>query len=161
MCYMECRVCSSKDLELTINLGLHPWANNFLKREEVGKEPKYPLEIYHCGKCKAIQLGFTVKKEIMFGDHTYLSGMTKTLDNHFKNIADEVDKRFFSSKEGKSVLDIGSNDGTQLKHYKVLEYDVLGVESSKTAAEIANAAGVPTLHAFFNAATARGVGRKV
>ena len=104
---MECRVCNSKNLELTINLGLHPWANNFLRKDEVGKEPKYPLEIYHCEDCKTTQLGFTVKKEVMFSDHTYLSGMTKTLDNHFKNMADEVNRRFFSQKKDKAALDIG------------------------------------------------------
>src|SRR3989344_659947 len=148
MCYMECRVCRSKDLEMTINLGLHPWANNFLKKEDVGKEPKYPLEIYHCEDCKTAQLGFTVKKEIMFGDHTYLSGMTKTLDNHFKNMASEVDSHFFSSENNKSILDIGSNDGTQLKHYQNLGYDILGVESSKRISGIANENGIPTENQF-------------
>ena len=57
-------------------------------------------------------------------------------------------------------MDIGSNDGTQLKHFQTLGYDVLGVESSKTTAKIANDAGVPTLNAFFNLETAHKVGRK-
>src|SRR5262249_49389470 len=37
---------------------------------------------------------------------------------------------------------------------------VLGVESSKTTARIANEAGVPTINAFFNEETFRGTGRK-
>jgi SAM-dependent methyltransferase len=57
-------------------------------------------------------------------------------------------------------LDIGSNDGTQLKHYKALGYDVVGVESSKRVAEIANSAGLNTVHAFFNLETERKIGRK-
>ena len=61
---------------------------------------------------------------------------------------------------GKSVLDIGSNDGTQLKHFQALGYDVLGVESSKTTARIAQEAGVPTLNEFFNVEVGRKLGRK-
>ena len=58
------------------------------------------------------------------------------------------------------MLDIGSNDGTQLKHFQALGYDVLGVESSKTTARLANEAGVPTLNQFFNQDVAREIGRK-
>ncbi len=157
---MNCRVCNASDLELFLDLGEQPWANNFLKIEEVGKEPYYPLRVVYCHKCKTAQLDFTVKKEVMFGDHTYLSGVTKTLSNHFRAVALDVDKRFFGWKRKKSVLDIGSNDGTQLKHFMELGYEVLGVESSKTIARIANESGIPTLNRFFNLDTAKLIGRK-
>ena len=158
---MKCRVCDSENLELAIDLGMHPWGNHFLKKEEAGTEPFYPLRVVFCHDCNAAQLDYTVKKEIMFSDHTYLSGMTKTLDDHFAAIALEVDGLFFRGKEeGKSILDIGSNDGTQLKHYKALGYDVLGVESSKTIAKIANERGIPTKNEFFNLESARRLGRK-
>jgi 2-polyprenyl-3-methyl-5-hydroxy-6-metoxy-1,4-benzoquinol methylase len=147
-------------LELVVDLGHQPWCNNFLRKEEVGKEPFYPLRVLYCHRCHTSQLDFTVKKEIMFGDHTYLSGVTKSLSEHFRTIADEVDKTFFSKTKTKAVLDIGSNDGTQLKHYQAMGWEVLGVESSKTTARIANDAGVPTLNAFFNLETLRGVGKK-
>lgn len=158
---MICRVCDSISLELVVDLGEQPWCNNFLKREEIGKEPFYPLRVLFCHDCRTSQLDFTVKKEIMFGDHTYLSGVTKSLSEHFRNIAQEVDSRFFAGQERKSVLDIGSNDGTQLKHFKALGYEVLGVESSKTTAKIANEAGVPTLNAFFNQETMNGIGKQL
>jgi SAM-dependent methyltransferase len=157
---MECRICSSRNLEPVIDLGSQPWGNNFLAKEQVGKEPFYPLRVVYCRDCRAAQLDYTVKKEVMFSDHTYLSGMTKTLGDHFRRLADEVDGRFFSGKKEKSVLDIGSNDGTQLKHYKALGYDVLGVESSKRVAEMANNAGITTMHAFFNLETGRKIGKK-
>ncbi|MEB3229253.1 MAG: class I SAM-dependent methyltransferase [Synechocystis sp.] len=157
---MQCRVCDSSRLDLAINLGEQPWCNHFLKPEEVGKEPYYPLRVLYCQDCGTAQLDYTVKKEIMFGDHTYLSGVTKSLSAHFENVAHEVDERFFAGKTEKSVLDIGSNDGTQLKHFQALGYDVLGVESSKTTAKIANDAGVPTLNDFFNLDVVKTLGRK-
>ncbi len=157
---MICRICDSNNLEPVIDLGEQPWCNNFLKREEVGREPFYPLRVLFCHECHTSQLDFTVKKEIMFGDHTYLSGVTKSLSEHFRNIALEVDQRFFAGQTGKSVLDIGSNDGTQLKHFQALGYEVLGVESSKTTARIANEAGVPTLNAFFNEDAIEAIGKQ-
>ncbi len=157
---MKCRVCDSTNLEHAIDLGSQPWCNHFLKAEEVGKEPFYPLRVVFCHQCRTSQLDYTVAKEVMFGDHTYLSGITKSLSEHFKKVASEVTDRFFSTKSKRSVLDIGSNDGTQLKHFKELGYHVVGVESSKTTAKIANSAGINTVNAFFNLETAKELGEK-
>ena len=157
---MECRVCDSQNLEPVIDLGEQPWCNHFLKLEEVGKEPFYPLRVLYCHDCATAQLDYTVKKEIMFGDHTYLSGVTKSLSKHFEEVAQEIDQQFGSRWGHKSILDIGSNDGTQLKHFQTLGYEVIGVESSKTTAKIANDAGVPTLNAYFNEDLVRSLGRQ-
>ncbi len=157
---MKCRVCDAEDFSLILDLGMQPWGNHFLNKDELGQEPLYPLRVVYCNACQTAQLDYTVKKEVMFSDHTYLSGITKTLDNHFKALAEEVDDRFFKDRKSKSALDIGSNDGTQLKHYQNLEYEVLGVESSKKTAALANQANVQTLHAFFNLETAKQINRK-
>lgn len=157
---MICRVCDSADLEPVIDLGMQPWCNHFLKREEVGSEPFYPLRVVYCHGCRTAQLDYTVKKEVMFADHTYLSGMTRSLSDHFQRVAVEVDDRYCRDAVDKSVLDIGSNDGTQLKHYQALGFDVLGVDSSKTAAAIANESGIPTLNEFFSLELVKKVGRK-
>lgn len=156
----NCRVCSSLDLEMVIDLGDQPWCNNFLKKEELGKEPFYPLRVLYCNQCSTSQLDFTVKKEIMFGEHTYLSGITKSLSKHFQEIAFDVDKRFNYEDKKKSILDIGSNDGTQLKHFKNLGWDVLGVESSEKISKIAQENGIQTLNRFFNLETMNHINNK-
>ena len=157
---MICRVCDSTQLELVIDQGQQPWCNNFLTKEQVGTEPFYPLHVIFCHDCQTAQLDYTVKKEIMFGDHTYLSGITKSLQEHFAKVAREVDSRFCSDRTDKAILDIGSNDGTQLKQYEKLGFEIMGVESSKTTAQIATAADVPTLNAFFNQETMIDIGRQ-
>jgi len=143
-----------------IDLGLQPWGNHFLRASDIGTEPKYPLRVVYCHKCATAQLDVTVRKEVMFGDHTYLSGMTQSQSEHFRRVACEVDQRFFAGRQTKCVLDIGSNDGTQLKHFRALGYDTLGVESSKITAMIANEAGIPTIREFFNLDVARKLTRK-
>lgn len=148
--HMKCRVCDATDLSLAIDLGKQPWGNHFLKKEEVGHEPFYPLEVHYCHNCSTAQLNYTVKKEVMFANTTYLSGTTRTLSEHFFQIAKTIDETYFEERKVKAALDIGSNDGTQLSHYKKLGYDVLGVESAKRVADIANGNGIETINAFFN-----------
>src|SRR5262249_16412665 len=157
---MLCRVCDSTRLEPVLALGNQPWCNHFLRADEVGTEPFYPLIVVYCHDCSTAQLDYTVGKEVMFGDHTYLSGVTRSLDRHFHGVAKEVDRILGGAASGKAILDIGSNDGTQPNQFQALGYEVLGVESSMTTARLANQAGVPTLNRFFNLQVARDIGRK-
>jgi SAM-dependent methyltransferase len=157
---MICRVCDSTDLEPVIDLGRQPWCNNFLRPDQVGLEPYYPLRVLFCQGCHTAQLDYTVPKETMFGDHTYLSGITSSLSKHFRSVAEYADRTFFAGTRKKAAFDIGSNDGTQLKHFKALGYDVLGVEASRGTARIANDAGIPTLNRFFNLDAAREIDKK-
>ena len=156
---VHCRVCDATNLELALDLGVQPWCNHFLRQEEVGTEPVYPLRVVYCHTCATAQLDYTVPKEVMFGDHTYLSGVTASLSAHFRAVAEDVDTRFFHHTPGKAALDIGSNDGTQLRHFQALGYEVLGVESATTPARLARDAGIPTLKAFFNLDLVRRLGR--
>ena len=157
---MICRICDSRQLDLALDLGNQPWCNNFLRAEEVGTEPFYPLRVVYCRNCSVAQLDYTVPKEVMFRDHTYLSGVTRSLSGHFQTVASTVDETFFKSVPDKCVLDIGSNDGTQLKHFRAAGYRVLGVESSVTAARVANEQGIETLNEFFNLELARKIRQK-
>jgi len=157
---MICRVCDSTRLVPALDLGTQPWANHFLKPHEIGQEPVYPLKVVFCLDCATAQLDHTVPKETMFADHTYLSGTTKTLNSHFETVARSVDDCYFRDRKRKAMLDIGSNDGTQLQHYRTLGYDILGVEPAKLPSDIANAAGLTTVRAFFNRETALRLNRR-
>lgn len=157
---MICRVCDSSLLVPAVDLGHHPWANNFLRIEQVGSEARYPLRVVFCESCQTAQLDHTVPKETMFSNHTYLSGTTRTLRDHFHAVAHAVNEKFFRSRIEKSVLDIGSNDGTQLQAFKDIGFDVLGVESAKLPAEIASSGGIPTIRSFFDLSLARSIDRR-
>jgi 2-polyprenyl-3-methyl-5-hydroxy-6-metoxy-1,4-benzoquinol methylase len=157
---VNCRICGSSDMAPAVDLGLQPWCNHFLREEEIGKEPFYPLRVMYCRSCGLAQLDFTVPKEVMFREHTYLSGTTRSLSQHFQEVAAEVSRRFFDSVPDRSALDIGSNDGTQLKHFKQMGYSVLGIEPCRPIARIARNAGIDTVDEFFNLALAQQMGRK-
>lgn len=147
---MNCRLCNSSNFKTILDLGEQPWCNDFLAKESLGKESKYPLRLVCCLECELLQLDFTVAKETMFGDHTYLSGVTKTLIEHFHEVADENIKQF-NIKSTDLVVDIGGNDGSQLLQYDKLGIEnLLNVECSKRVSEISRKNGINTITEYFN-----------
>jgi SAM-dependent methyltransferase len=155
-----CRVCDQNVFETILDLGDQPWGNGFTNPEKVKTEKAYPLRLVYCISCSTSQLDFTIRKEEMFIDHTYLSGTTVTLEKHFEAIAKSVHTRFLDQIKSPRVLDIGSNDGTQLVQYKNLGCEVLGVESASFVSDVANKNGIKTLNAFFNLELAESLDNK-
>ena len=147
---MNCRSCGSDKLELLLDLGMQPWCNDFLTEERIGKENLYPLRLNYCQECELLQLDHTVAKEVMFGDHCYLSGMTKTLINHFYEVAKENVEQF-DMQPTDLVVDIGGNDGSQLIQYQKAGVDnVLNIECAKRVSDISQKNGVLTVNEYFN-----------
>lgn len=160
----NCMSCGSY-LNTIINLGYQPWCNNFLKKDELGKEEKYPLVLTRCTKCSLLQLNYFVPKEKMFKNHTYVSGTTKTLAKHFYDLAEENIAQFNLS-ENDLIVDIGGNDGTQLKQYQEIflkkksnisigledhfVLNVLNIESADNIAKLSINSKVPTINNYFN-----------
>ena len=152
-----CRICEGRSLREFLNLGLQPWCNDFVAAEEIGQERRYPLHLYFCEDCTAIQVGHTIPKEVMFSQHTYLSGTTRTMRAHFAGIAAKAEQIVRSegrTLRGSLTVDIGSNDGTLLAAFGATGTTLLGVEPCEQAARIAIQNGLPTLQRFFDENTA-------
>jgi len=144
------------DYEIILDLGNQPWGNNFLLKEDVGKEPYYPLQLIYCNKSELLQLNYFVPKEIMFKNHTYISGTTKTLIDHFYRLALENIKQYNLDLENDVVLDIGGNDGSQLMQYQKLGIkNVINFESADNICELSFKNGVETINDFFNEKTCK------
>ena len=147
---MNCRSCNSTSLELLLDLGEQPWCNDFLPKERLGKESTYPLRLNYCEECELLQLDHTVPKETMFGDHCYLSGVTKTLVEHFYEVAKENVEQF-NMLPSDLVIDIGGNDGSQLLQYKKAGVqNVVNVECAKRVSEFSEANNILTINEYFN-----------
>ena len=124
----RCRGCGSKNLYKYINLGMQPLANSFLKKNQIKREKKYPLEVVLCEKCKLSQLSIVVSPKKIFNDYDYLSSSSKALQNHYKELVINISKTF-KIKKNENVLDIGCNDGVLLKNYSS-KVNIIGVEPS-------------------------------
>jgi hypothetical protein len=147
---MNCRSCNGEKLNVILDLGNQPWCNDFLTEERLGKENTYPLRLNYCEECELLQLDHTVPKETMFADHCYLSGMTKTLIDHFYEVAEENVKQF-DIKANDLVVDIGGNDGSQLLQYrKAGVNNVLNIECADRVSKISREKRINTITEYFN-----------
>ncbi len=144
-----CRNCASDDLELVLDLGLQPWGNDFVSVSRATDIPKYPLQLLVCKQCWMAQVGHTVPKETMFIDHGYMTGTTRSIKAHFKQVADEIIAQT-QFRSGDYVLDIGGNDGTFLQQIKPHGIDVLNIDSGKLQARRSEESGIPCLNQFFD-----------
>lgn len=146
----KCRSCGAKRFKSILDLGKHPWCGDFLTRKELGKEQYFPLHLVYCLNCTLLQLNFTVPKEKMFSNHSYLSSTTKTLKNYFYKLALE-NKKQFNIKKKEVILDIGGNDGTQMMQYKRAGMpNTINVESASNIAKISKKNKIKTINDYFN-----------
>ena len=140
--------------EIILDLGNQPWANGFLSKSECGKEPHYPLQLVYCHEPELLQLSYFVPKEVMFKDHSYISGTTRTLMAHFFKLAEENSTQFNLDKENDIILDIGGNDGSQLEQYQKLGFNnVINFESADNICKLSSDKGITTINNFFNEET--------
>lgn len=145
----SCRMCQSENLKQWLDLGLHPHSDHFHKEKEA--EMFYPLGVSVCEDCGLNQLTYIVaKEELYLKDYLYESSITKTADAHWAEFADTVSKKVFHVNSG-LVIDVGGNDGTLLTKFKALGFEVLNVDPTPEATQIAIDRGIQTRQEFFGA----------
>ncbi|MBX4197978.1 class I SAM-dependent methyltransferase [Candidatus Parcubacteria bacterium] len=133
-----------------LDLGKSALANSYLIRLDSKKpEPRYPLRVFCCSNCHLAQLIDIVDRKQLFDEYAYFSSTSPELDLHFKDFARHISQRF-PDQTKRMVLDIGSNDGVLLKHFRKLGSTVLGIDPAKNVAETAQENGIPTLPLFFD-----------
>ena len=152
---INCRFCETPLRYTFADLGMSPLSNSYLKPEDLQKmEPFYPLHVYICENCYLVQLPEFQSPEKIFRDYAYFSSYSETWLNHAKVYAQLMIDRFgFTTKS--HVIEIASNDGYLLRYFKEKNIPVLGVEPAHNVAQVATAAGIPTMVKFFSVETAK------
>ena len=147
---MKCRACNSDDCEEIIDMGTAPPSNAFLKEEKLNcVEGHYPLKLYVCKICWLVQtLDFFSANELFVDDYPYFSSYSSTFLNHCEEYCNKILSRFKISKQSK-LLEIASNDGYLQDIFKRKGYKLVGVEPTKSAANIAKRKGHEVYDVFF------------
>ena len=148
----NCRLCNSVRISKVVDLGFHPLADTFLPETLLHEaEVWYPLQLGLCHSCGHVFTLFSVSAEDRYqkNEYSYDSSNSRVSIEHFKEFAEAVIKEV-EIRSGALIVDIGSNVGTLLSHFKDLGHtNVLGVEPSKNIAKIAVDSGIPTVNEFF------------
>ena len=114
----KCRTCLSESLTLCLDLGKQPLANALRSTPDTGNEPKFPLRLVHCANCGLAQIDVNVEPKEMFTSYNWVTGTSQVSINHCRSFAENSIESL--GRHPKSVLEIGSNDGTLLKEYQKL-----------------------------------------
>lgn len=141
----KCVACDSHDLEFFLDLDSQPLNNNFHDGDGAGSW--YPLGLNVCKNCWHTQIPWAVSPELMFEDYIYVTGTSQTMRDYNKWFANLI-----THKEGvriSNILDIGSNDGTQLDYFKELGFDTYGVDPAKNLCEEYGNKGHQITNAFW------------
>jgi SAM-dependent methyltransferase len=146
---VACRGCGNSNLPVVLSLGSTPLANALRSASELDvPEPRYPLDVALCPACALVQLVETVDPAVLFADYAYLSSFSDTMLRHAQAYAERVlQSRTLGANA--LVVEIGSNDGYLLRHFRAAGVPVLGIDPARAAAAAAERAGVPTRTAFF------------
>ena len=152
---MKCRFCESALTNIFLDLGMSPMANSFLKSADLNTtEPCYPLCSYVCSNCFLVQLDEFEKPQEIFSNYAYFSSFSTTWIDHVEEFVNQLINQFKIDKE-KHVIEIASNDGYLLQHFKKKDIPILGIEPAKNIASYAESKGIPTINKFFGVDTAQ------
>jgi len=148
---MVCRSCGSESLQSILSLGKTPLANALLLPTQLDKpEDSYPLDVVLCRHCSLVQLTEVVPPQILFKDYVYFSSFSDALVRHAEELVNEqITARNLGA--GQLIIEIASNDGYLLQHYRNRGIAVLGIEPSENIAQAAREQRqIDTLCEFFS-----------
>lgn len=151
---MNCRFCDKELKHSVVDLGMTPLANAYVDTKSNRQEESfYPLRIFVCDKCLLVQLTESVESpKQLFSEYIYFSSFSKTWLTHTEELAHNLMKKF-SLNENNQIIEIASNDGYLLKHFKNKNIPILGIEPAENIAKFAEEQGIKTINKFFGVKT--------
>lgn len=150
-----CSFCNSKAMTEIMNFGDVALAGGFLRQDQFAGELYYPLRLYFCSDCFAVQIIDKVSAAVLFQDYFYFSSSIRTLREHFIDYAAEVTSRFLTP-ESATVIEFGCNDGVLLRPLADQKIrTVIGVDPATNIVNTINDPRITIINDFFNEKVAK------
>ena len=145
-----CSICNSKSMIPIIDFGKVALAGGFLRSNQFTEESYYPLRLFFCHDCNAVQVIDKVSADILFKDYFYFSSSIQTLRDHFIDYASDVTIRFLIP-ESATVIEFGCNDGVLLRPLADQNIKtVIGVDPATNIVSTINDPRITIINDFFN-----------
>jgi C-methyltransferase-like protein/putative zinc binding protein/methyltransferase family protein len=145
----ECRFCGAPLSDVFADLGMCPIANSLVSEDGLAEmEPFYPLRVFVCAQCFLVQSEQFESPGGIFSDYAYFSSYSTSWLAHCRAYADRMIEEL-SLGEGRTVVEVGSNDGYLLQFFDGRGIRLLGVEPAANVAQEAIVKGIPTIVRFF------------
>ncbi|GAB5373357.1 hypothetical protein AAMO2058_001744200, partial [Amorphochlora amoebiformis] len=126
-----------------LDLHKQPLANDF--RENIPdalSAPRHKLKLMRCKVCNHMYLSTAVDRKALFSDYLYRSATSATLKKYFQWLAQKVASEAPEGRRANGkVVEIASNDGTQLTEFKNIGWDTYGVDPAENLVPISQKEG--------------------
>ena len=149
---MNCLFCQQPLTHQILDLGHSPLANGYLTAAELNqKEAFYPLKLYRCTHCQLVQLSDHADTSDIFNDrYAYLSASSGSWRAHCQAYVEAIVPQL-NLGPNSQVVELGSNDGTLLKHFQAFNVPALGIDPATISSQKAIDEGLQVSTAFFTA----------
>jgi hypothetical protein len=147
-----CRLCGARLHRVLLDLGEVPLANRCIAADATDDE-RYRLRAWICDSCTLVQVETVALPETIATLIPDLAARFRTGQNQARRHVETMRRRLRLDADS-LVIEVGSNDGTTLRHFHAAGIKVLGIEAAPTAAAAAALAGIPTEIGLFNTDTA-------
>jgi SAM-dependent methyltransferase len=141
----RCLCCESENLNVTLDLGLQPLANDFRPPDAPDCE-EYPLVLMTCADCWHSQLSYCVSRQQIFKNYAYASGTSNTLRSYFSWFGKCLKAWLAPNKR---VLEIAANDGTLVSELIKLGVDASGIDPATNLVNAARGIGLPVIEGYW------------
>lgn len=147
---MKCRICNSP-IEPFMTFGRMPIANGFLSPDQIAGEYFFELAPAFCAHCGMFQIMEQPDPSRMFHEnYAFYSSTSRYMQAHFQRFAESVMAQKLVGRTAPFVVELGSNDGIMLRHFKEAGIRHLGIEPSTNVADVARSQGIETISEFFD-----------
>lgn len=146
----KCIVCDNSNLKRIIELGFHPLADTFLKKEQlILPLNTYPLNCLLCKNCGHVQNEYFTPGDERYveSNYSYTSFNSDAAKKHWLEFFDSVNK-YTNVEPSDHVIEFGSNDGHLLSHFKKKGIKVTGIDPSPIMVREARKIGVDSIEGF-------------
>ena len=90
--HLGCRLCGSSLISAVIPMHPIPIGEHYSKENLIKDAPRYPIDIYQCSVCKAVQTNDDIDSDFLWKDYTYFSGQTDKIVKHFDEFSNYITK---------------------------------------------------------------------
>jgi hypothetical protein len=143
-----CRLCGAQLTRTFVDLGMSPLCESYVSADRLdAAEVFYPLHVRLCKECLLVQLPAYVPGEDIFSDYAYFSSYSDSWVAHAKRYAEDMTAHLGLVSDS-LVIEVASNDGYLLQHFRAVGIPVVGVEPAANVAEAARAKGIQTVVQF-------------
>ncbi|MCG8428766.1 MAG: class I SAM-dependent methyltransferase [Chromatiales bacterium] len=153
----KCRACNSQNHKMILDMGELPLANAFVK-EPTDQDDQFiwPLSLVMCQDCDLLQIKDEMPREKLFSNYLWVTSTSSSAKKHAEWLSEHLWVEFGvnSHHEKPFLVEIASNDGFFLEHYRDAGFDILGVDPSNLAEEADNR-GLTSIRDFFGKKVAR------